>query len=99
MDSLTAKHGVLGDELARLYEQQLAAEARPFEAHQELMKVLAREMDTASKPIGALGDRIEALRREQENASEQAARDVRKLTSEALARGLAKPVPMSVSSQ
>lgn len=99
MDSLTTKHGALEDKVVRLYEQQLAAESRRFEAQQEPMEFLAREMDTASKPIGALGSRIEALRREQENAAEQAAREVRKLINEALAVGLAKPAPMSVSAQ
>lgn len=99
MDLLTMKHGALGDKLVRLYEQQLAAEARHFEAQQESMEVLAREMDTASKPMDALGRQIEVLRHEQENAADQAAREVRKLISEALTMGLAKSAPRPVSAQ
>lgn len=93
MDALTTRHSELTDQLARLYEQQSVAEAKRFEAPQESMDVLASELAVANKPVGALESRMEALRHKQENAAEQAAREVKTLIGEALAMGLAEPVP------
>ncbi len=99
MNSLIAKHGALGEELTSLYEQQLANEAKRFEVHQKAMDELARELDTTRKLVDALSRQILAVHHEQERAEEKAAREVRKLISEALATGLAESAPRYIATQ
>lgn len=102
MEALTAKQEALSDQQARLHEQQEAVmniEIERLEAQHRPMEALGREMELASKPMEALGRQMEVLGRKHEVAAEQAARELGKLVSEALARNLAKPVSTRTPAQ
>lgn len=98
IDALSAKQ----DELARLQDRHakvMDAETARVETQQTPMDAIAHEMELASQPMETLSQRMEILGDQQERAAAQAERDLRKLTGEALAKGLAKPVPARVSVQ
>lgn len=102
MEVLAAKQEALADQQTRLQQQQeavMTVETERLEAQHRPMEALGREMELASKPMEALGKQMEALGRKHEVAAEQAARELSKLVSEALARNLAKPVPTHTPAQ
>jgi beta-lactamase regulating signal transducer with metallopeptidase domain len=102
MQSLAVKQQALAEKQARLHKQQEAVmnvETERLEAQVRPIEALSREMELASKPMEALGKQMEMLGRKHEVAAEQAASELSKLISEALAKDLAKPVPGRTSAQ
>ena len=77
----------------------MRVETERFEAQVRPIEALSREMELASKPMEALGKQMEVLGRKHEVAAEQAARELSKLVSEAMAKDLAKPVPARTTAQ
>ncbi|MDR7136007.1 beta-lactamase regulating signal transducer with metallopeptidase domain/predicted nucleic acid-binding Zn-ribbon protein [Lysobacter niastensis] len=94
MDALSRQQ----DALARQMDEQarvLDAESDRIEAQMKPMEALSRQMEEASKPMDALGKQMDTLGKQQEKLVEQAERETQKLISEAMAQGLARPVPGS----
>lgn len=96
MDALSGQQ----DALAQQMDQQaevLDAESDRMEAQMKPMEGLSRQMEEASKPMDALGKQMDALGKQQEKLVEQAERETQKLISEAMAKGLARPAPISTT--
>jgi len=94
MDDLGRQMDELGrqmDAQSRALEQQTAALA----ANQAPMEALGRQMDEAGKPMDALGRQMDALGKEQEKVINEAERKTHALLDSAMARGLARPLPLS----
>ncbi len=85
METLSAQM----DEQARVmdtHSERLEARMRPMEA-------LGRQMEEAGKPMEALGEQMDALGEQMDKLSEKAEKETLALIDEAVAKGLAKPVP------
>ncbi|MDR0181814.1 M56 family metallopeptidase [Lysobacter arvi] len=94
MDDLGRQMDELGrqmEEQSRVLERQTAALA----ANQAPMEALSRQMDEAGKPMDALGRQMDALGKEQEKIIDEAERKTHALLDGAMARGLARPLPLS----
>jgi len=94
MDDLGRQMDALGrqmDEQSRVLEQQTSRLA----ANQAPMEALSRQMDEASKPMDALGRQMDALGKEQEKIIHEAERKTHDLLDSAMARGLARAMPVS----
>jgi len=93
MDELGRQMDELGrqmDAQGRVLEQQTSQLA----ANQAPMEALGRQMDEAGKPMEALGRQMDALGKEQEKVIHEAERKTHEVLDSAMARGLAKPVPV-----
>jgi len=93
MDDLGRQMDELGrqmDAQGRVLEQQTSQLA----ANQAPMEALGRQMDEAGKPMEALGRQMDALGKEQEKVIHEAERKTHEVLDSAMARGLAKPVPV-----
>jgi len=62
-------------------------------AAQQSMKEIGQRMDEAGKPMKALGQQMNVLGKQMEQEGKTADKTMRALIQEAMARGLAKPVP------
>ena len=94
MDDLGRQMDDLGRQMeaqSRVIDQQAAA----LTANQAPMEALSRQMNEASKPMDALGRQMDALGKEQEKVVHEAERRTQDLLDNAMARGLARPVPVS----
>jgi beta-lactamase regulating signal transducer with metallopeptidase domain len=94
MDELSRQQDELGrrmDEQSRVIDR----EAANMDRNSEPMEALGRQMDEAGKPMDALGKQMDALGKEQEKYIEEAERKTRALLDSAIARGLARPLPLS----
>jgi len=93
MDELGRQMDELGrqmDAQGRVLEQQTSHLA----ANQAPMEALGRQMDEAGKPMEALGRQMDALGKQQEKVIHEAERKTHEVLDSAMARGLAKPVPV-----
>ena len=93
MDELGRQMDELGrqmDAQGRVLEQQTSHLA----ANQAPMEALGRQMDEAGKPMEALGRQMDALGKQQEKVIHDAERKTHEVLDSAMARGLAKPVPV-----
>ncbi|BDU16809.1 M56 family metallopeptidase [Lysobacter auxotrophicus] len=94
MDDLGRQMDELGKQMdaqSRVIEQRSAALA----ANQAPMEALSRQMDEAGKPMDALGRQMDALGKQQEKIIDEAERKTHALLDSAIARGLARPMPLS----
>jgi len=85
------------DELGRQMEAQgrvLEQQTSHLAANQAPMEALGRQMDEAGKPMEALGRQMDALGKEQDKVIHEAERKTHEVLDGAMARGLAKPVPV-----
>jgi beta-lactamase regulating signal transducer with metallopeptidase domain len=80
---------------ARMEAQSRRIEAAS-ERHQQAlqpMEALSREMEAAGAPMDALGRQMDGLGKQMDEATRRAEQGMRKLIAEAVAQGLARPLP------
>ncbi|MCE3603705.1 M56 family metallopeptidase [Massilia sp. P8910] len=91
-DQLNAR---LGDIERQLDQQhaQLERQTGRMEAARVPMDAIGKQMKEAGKPMDALGKRMNVLGREMDQQGKAAERVMREVLRDAVARGLARPVP------
>jgi beta-lactamase regulating signal transducer with metallopeptidase domain len=92
MEALDAQQRTLEQQMKR-HSEVLAAHSVRMEARHAPMQALGREMGAASKPMEAIGKEMEVLGKQIEQKAAIADAETRQVIDQAVARGLAMPVP------
>jgi beta-lactamase regulating signal transducer with metallopeptidase domain len=92
MEALDAQQRALEQQMKR-HSEVLAAQSERMQAKYAPMEALGREMEAAGKPMEAIGKEMEVLGKQIEQKAAIADGEIRQVIAEAVARGLATPVP------
>ena len=93
MDALSARMQALGGQM-EAQSKVLEAESARMQRQAQPMEALGRQMEQAGKPIEALGAQMDALGEQMDQLSARAERETLELIDAAVAKGLARPVPV-----
>ena len=94
LDTIESEQEAIG----RQMEEQgriLDVEGRRMEVRQQPMEALGREMEATGKPMEAIGKEMEIIGKQIEQKAAIADGEIRQVIDQAVARGLAMPVPGS----